>query len=235
MQLTPNEMRNQQFTSAMRGYNKAEVDSFRENAANALEEAKTQVLKLTNEQERLSSKYAELKNLEETIKTAVMEAQKNGEQIIRNARKEAELIIKEAKQQRDRIIDEMHKTISGLESKIHELELAKKSFYTKLHAEIEGHLKLVDSIYPQVVPTPQERHSHEENRDQNQPPSAVQHHQETAPIEHSAPPVEPKNNRPERPHLDMPDEEIDRIVDQFGEVSQEEEEVKHGQPEGRDF
>lgn len=43
MEITPNEMRNHQFGTSMRGYNKAEVDAFIQGAADALEEARAEL------------------------------------------------------------------------------------------------------------------------------------------------------------------------------------------------
>jgi len=68
MELTPNEMRNHQFSSSFRGFNKAEVGAFKESAATTLEEARAQIQKLSEENELLSAKYNELKNLEEKLK-----------------------------------------------------------------------------------------------------------------------------------------------------------------------
>ena len=54
MELTPNEIRNLKFSSSMRGYNRAEVDSFMEAAATALEEARVALLKVSEEKESLN-------------------------------------------------------------------------------------------------------------------------------------------------------------------------------------
>ncbi len=73
MGLTPNEIRNQEFSSSMRGYTRTEVEAFKEATAAALEEAKVEVLKLTEENKALGGKYQDLKNLEETLKSSVVE------------------------------------------------------------------------------------------------------------------------------------------------------------------
>jgi len=283
MEMSPNEIRNQQFSSSFRGYNTAEVDAFKESIAVALEEARAEIQKLTQQYETLSAKYNELKGLEDTIKTAVLQAQKNADQIIANARKESELIIDETKRQRDRAVDEKYRILSDLEGKIQKLEFTKKSFYTKLHSEVEAHLKLVDSAYksetksepvegtfkqetnphsmgpsetteyqepegefepepepipeqtpkPEMVPepTPEPERRSEDIRDETKP----ENQQENKNPEPTPPPEKPTPTPPSRPTLDMPDDEIDRVVDHFAEISQEEEKVTDGQPQGKDF
>jgi cell division initiation protein len=231
MELTPNEMRNHQFSSSFRGFNRAEVGAFKESAATTLEEARAQIQKLSEENELLSAKYNELKNLEETIKSAMLEAQKNSDQITTNARKEAELIIGDAKNRRDKAIEEKYNNLAELEAKIKKLEFTKKSFYTKLRSEMEAHLKLVDSIMP---PDKIEKAFEESSQ---AAPRPAEPYAQSVPAEEMRPdePQPEAEFKPKRPSLDMPDDEIDRVIDQFGEESQEEEEVKDGQPQGNDY
>ena len=148
MGLTPNEIRNHEFSSSFRGFSQSEVEAFKEAAASALEEAKVEILKLTEEKESLGAKYSELKSIEETLKTTVVEAQKSAEQIIANSKKEAELIITDAKQKRDMAIEEKHRKLADIEARIHDLEMMRKSFYTRLKAEIEAYFKLINQSGP---------------------------------------------------------------------------------------
>jgi cell division initiation protein len=141
-------MRNHEFGTQMRGYDKAEVKAFVEGAADALEIAINQFQALKNENEKIIAQYKQLKDLEDTIKSAVMEAQKNANQILANAKKESELMLSDAKQKSEKMYDEKHKHLKDIEDRIQKLEYQKESFYSKLRSEIESHLKLVDSICP---------------------------------------------------------------------------------------
>lgn len=233
MELTPNEMRNHKFPSAMRGYNKAEVDAYIQAAADALEEARAQLVALTEEREALENRYNELKEMQETIKAAVLEAQKSGEEIKANAKREAELIISEAKHRRDKMIDEKYQKLSEVEARIHELEYTRKSFYNKLRSEIEAHLRLVDSILP----------PDNKNREQNQPKPAYTPEPVPEPTPQPVPEPAPEPaHEPERdvPRFDAKDEDIDNLVDQLGseppaEEEKQKEKVENGQPQGNDF
>ena len=219
MDLTPNDIRNQAFSSSFRGYAKEEVGAFKEAVATALDEARVQVQKLTQELDSVSQRYNEIKGLEETVKSAVIEAQKNSEQIVANARKEAELIVNEAKQRRDQSIEAKHLKMSELEAKINELKFSKQSLYTKLRGEIQAHLKLVDSIYPETKPT----------KDYTpEPPKAVKKPlQDTQPVK--PPSVEPPSV--EAPPMENPQVEAPPVKDPTVEASpmenpQVEEQVK---------
>ncbi len=144
MGLTPNEIRNQEFSSSLRGYTRSEVEAFKEAAATALEETRVELLKLTEENKSLGGKYADLKNLEETLKSSVVEAQKGADQTLKNSKKEAELIIADAKRKRDEVIEEKHRRLAELETRIHELEYTRKSFYARLKSELESYLNLIN-------------------------------------------------------------------------------------------
>lgn len=148
MELSPNEIRNQRFSQAFRGYNKTEVDAFLAGVATSLEEARVQAIKLTEEKEALTQRYQELKNIEETIKMAVVEAQRGAEVMLSNARKEADLIVAEARRRRDEIIEERHRKAADLERRLEELEFTRRSLYTKLRADIGAHLKILENLDP---------------------------------------------------------------------------------------
>jgi len=148
MGLSPNEIRNHEFSTAFRGYTRSEVEAFREAAAAALEEARTEILKLDKERALMAGRYQDLKDLEETLKSAVVEAQKSSEQVVANAKKEAELIIAEAKKRRDGVIEEKHRHLAEVESQIHQLELKRDNLYNRLKVELETHLRLINQLHP---------------------------------------------------------------------------------------
>ncbi|MCX6826149.1 MAG: DivIVA domain-containing protein [candidate division Zixibacteria bacterium] len=150
MELTPNEIRNQKFAVSMRGYNRSEVDAFKNAAAAVLEEAKVAYLKLAEEKESLALRYQELKNLEETIKAAVVEAQKGAETTLSNAKKESELIIAEARRRRDDAIEQKYRKLAEAEARLEELEFTRRSFYIRLKADLGVHLKLLDTMNPEA-------------------------------------------------------------------------------------
>lgn len=223
MGFTPNEIRNQEFSKSFRGFSPTEVEAFKEAAATALEEARVENLKLSEERDSFKGRYDELKNVEETLKNVVVEAQKNADKLLENARKEAELIVNEARQKRDQAIEEKQRRIAELDSRVHEIEFTRRSFYSRLKAEIEAHLKLMEQVYiprrqkmderleqertqqsptpppdePQLHPEPQDNPSESENAQEPQPVNAGENHE---------------------------NDDIDRIVDQFQQENENKEE-----------
>lgn len=234
MGITPNEMRNQEFSKAMRGFAPAEVESFKEAAASALEEARMELLKMTEERDTFKNRFEELKGLEDALKNVMVDARKNAESIVENARKEADLIIREAHQRRDDAIEEKHRELADLDAKVHEIEFTRRSFYSRLKAEIEAHLKLMEQVYiprraedpPTGSPTrpapvmpaePDKPNEPEENVSAEEAPAEVPN--EEAPIEPGESPEENRETEQESETANVYDnngeDDIDRIVDQF--------------------
>jgi DivIVA domain-containing protein len=60
MEVTPNDLRQQHFEIKFRGYNPDDVEVFRDFAANALEEAQAEILRLTAENKQLKARVEQL-------------------------------------------------------------------------------------------------------------------------------------------------------------------------------
>ncbi len=263
MELTPNDIRNTSFESGFRGYEKEQVDTFLETVAAALEQARTEMARKVEDYDRLKKQNQELKDMEDTVKHAVLEAQKHADQIIAHAKKEAELMLSEAKQKRDAVIEERHRKVSEVQAKVEELEFTRNSFYNKLRGEIEAHLKLVNSISPSreehhqmpVVEEPKHEQpdTNEYHSEEVQPDAAEENfNEEPAPdaeVDEAQPGVMEEKNQsgrpetpketpqpPERPTLEIDDNEIDRLVEGFQEeVEKQTEEVANGQSQREDI
>lgn len=77
------------FKLAFRGYDTDEVDSYIERTEkyeNSLNEQKTRIFELLEENERLRSQVDELKKMQDSISSALLEATKKAEQIVAEAR-----------------------------------------------------------------------------------------------------------------------------------------------------
>ena len=128
MDLTPNDVRSFEFSTQMRGYDKDDVDSFKEQVANALENIKQENLKLSMEMESVKSQLTGLKQFEDTIKSAAIDARRNADLTVGNAKQEAELILAKAKSESGKMVLTNSNKIVELEEQISKIELTKKSY-----------------------------------------------------------------------------------------------------------
>lgn len=155
MEVTPNDLRQQHFEIKFRGYNADDVEVFRDLAANALEESRAEVLKLTEENKHVKSRLEHLLSMEETLKAALLEAQRNAERTIASAkqeaettissaRREADLIMKEAQVRRDEIVADMHRQLGKLVSDINKIRFIRQNNLSKLKNLLATQLEMVE-------------------------------------------------------------------------------------------
>ncbi len=146
MDLSPNDIRNYEFPSQMRGYDKEEVDNLLEQLAQALEEARQQNLKLSMEADSLKTQIAGLKEFEDTIKNAAIDARRNADATVANAKKEAIEILAKAKKEAGEMIVSQQKQIEEIRAQLGNLEQTKKSYTAQLRNLINSHMEMVDEI-----------------------------------------------------------------------------------------
>ena len=108
--MTPEELRSVTFEKTMRGYRCEDVDDLLEEAAKALEQAladkaeaeaadkarKEKMVVLAQKIEEMRAKLEAYEQEEDTLKSALLNAQRMGENVIREARQKADLIQREA-------------------------------------------------------------------------------------------------------------------------------------------
>ncbi|MEA3296970.1 MAG: DivIVA domain-containing protein [candidate division Zixibacteria bacterium] len=146
MDLSPNDIRTYEFPTQMRGYGKDDVDSFLEEVAVSLEAVKQENLKLSMEIDSLKTQLTGLRQFEDTIKSAAIDARRNADMTIANAKKEADLMLSEARSEAEKIVESRVKKIHDIEAKLASAEMTKKSYFSKLQSLIKSHLEMIDNI-----------------------------------------------------------------------------------------
>ena len=132
MDITPNDIRNFEFGSQMRGYDKEEVDSFLDKIAYGLEEMKQESLKQSMEIDSVKTQLSGLREFEETIKSAAIDARRNADMTIETAKREGDLILSKARSEAEQILESRTSQINELENQIAKLQMSKKSYLGKL-------------------------------------------------------------------------------------------------------
>ena len=158
MELSPNDIRNYEFANQMRGYSKEEVDNLLEQVAAAMEALKQENLKLSMEIDSLKTQLAGLRQFEDTIKSAAIDARRYADLTVGNAKKEAELILSGAKTEVDSILGSRTRKVGEIEDQITKLQLAKKSYLSKLRNLIKSHLEVLEDVVSgEVIAEPKSR------------------------------------------------------------------------------
>ncbi len=146
MSLSPNDIRNYEFPTQMRGYDKEEVDSFLDTVATTLENLTQESLKLSMESDSIKSQLDSLKQVEDSIKGAAIDARKNADATMLSAKTEAEQILAGANKKAEELVSSKEAMISEYKKQLNRLEETKKSYAVELKDMIKIHLAMVDKI-----------------------------------------------------------------------------------------
>ena len=144
MSLTANDIRSIEIRSQMRGYDKEEVDNLLEQVAVALETAKQENVKLSMEIDNLRSEVTSLRENEDVIKGAAIDARKNADSTVKSAKKEAADIIAKAKEKSQKIIADNAQKVQEIEQHVQSLDKNRKAYLSKLRNLISSHLELAE-------------------------------------------------------------------------------------------
>lgn len=146
----------EKFTRTLRGYDPEEVNAFIDKIISQVEtmvgemNEKDEQIKAYEEMEKeynsLKEKQQQWENMEETLKRAILMAERTSEQIRLNAHQERETLIRDAKRNASRIVNEALLKAETVEK---EADLLKRNvvlFKKRLKDIIETQLELVDDI-----------------------------------------------------------------------------------------
>lgn len=142
--LNPLEIKKQEFSRSVRGYDHAEVRSFLETIAEEFENLIGLVNSQGTEIEILKTELSTFQRIEQNMKEALVNAQETLRDAKEGSRREADLIRKEAEFEGERIIAEAHKKADAVKREVEILEERRKSLMRKLKSLISSELELIE-------------------------------------------------------------------------------------------
>jgi cell division initiation protein len=134
----------QQFNRSFRGYNEEEVDDFLDRIAKDYEEVLNENIKLKEEIERLQSRVEEYSKMDETLRSALVNAQQSASNIKENVEKEAKGMIDDAKIEAERIKQHAKQEIYDINNEIESLKKRKYLLLEKLKNTLKLHIRMLD-------------------------------------------------------------------------------------------
>lgn len=143
---TAQDIRHQEFSSRLRGYDKDEVEEFLATVAGFVEKLAAEKAQLVQKIELLEKQLAEFRNMESTLKNTLLRSQESADDIKRAAQKESELIIREAQVKADRLIEEKREKIRRLESSYEALQSKWDEYFIKFKNLLTSHLDTLESM-----------------------------------------------------------------------------------------
>ena len=136
----------EKFSYETNGYNRREVNNFVDEVITQTEGIVEKCKEQRNEIEKLKEELKHYRDLESSLKDAIIRAEEAGDNIKRMAREESSMIITDAKNNASRIVNEALLRAEKIEIKAETLENNMKIFKRKLKLIMEQQMAVVEEI-----------------------------------------------------------------------------------------
>ncbi len=145
MRITPMDIEQQEFTKSFRGYNEEEVDDFLDKIVKDYEELINENVRLNEEIERMQEKLKEFSEIEETLRSALLNAQKSAEEMKGRVESEAKIIIEKAELEAKSLKQQVFQREDLVKNEIDNLRRYKYIFKEKFKSMLNLYLKMIEN------------------------------------------------------------------------------------------
>jgi cell division initiation protein len=149
MRITPLDVRQQRFRSALRGFDRTEVVAFLTEAADDYELVVRENDRLRGERARMESLLAEHRSREANLRDTLVTAQQLSAQVREQGQKEAKLIVDEAQKRSALLIERAQSRLQSIERDISELHLRRRDTEGSLEASIQALYRALEFVREQ--------------------------------------------------------------------------------------
>lgn len=145
--ITPLEIENKKFAKQMvNGYNVNEVDDFLDELTLCYEKLYKENAELKANAEELNNDVGQYKNIENTLQSTLVMAQKTADEIQAVAKQQAEQIIKEAETKAKQSVDELNLQITMKQKELEDIKRQFDVYKAKMESLLISQLELIKDI-----------------------------------------------------------------------------------------
>ena len=141
--VTAQNVRDVRFTKTMGGYKTAEVDAFLDQCAETIDALNSDIEENTRKMQVLAETIVDYRNQEDSIRTALLSAQRMSETVINEAKEQAESIVSNAQEKANNIEEESKKSIQSELDELARIQKEVAAFRSRLLATYREHLTLI--------------------------------------------------------------------------------------------
>lgn len=141
--ITANDIREVKFTRSMGGYKTAEVDDFLDRCADAVEELTKQNDENARKMQVLAETVVDYRNQEDSIRSALISAQRMSESVISDAKKQAEEIVAAAQAEAANMHEQALTDTAAEQQELARVKQEVANFKSRLMATYREHLTLI--------------------------------------------------------------------------------------------
>ena len=143
--LSPLDIRRFDFGTALRGYDKARVDEFRDQVAAEVEYLHKQCTELENKAKGFHEQLRAFRDRDKALNEALISAQQLRGEIREQADRESQLIIREAKAEGEKIIEAARSEVRTVQAELDAMIRTRRTFLVQLRAIAQRQLAEIDA------------------------------------------------------------------------------------------
>ncbi len=143
--LTPLDVRRFDFGRALRGYDPARVDQFRDQVAEEMERLTRINQDLDQKARSFHEQLRAFRERDRALNDALVSAQQLRQETKEQAEREAMLIVREAQGEGERLLDEVRAEVRRVQDELAVLERARRSYLSQMRTLITRHLSEIDA------------------------------------------------------------------------------------------
>ncbi len=155
--LTPLDIRRFDFGSALRGYDKARVDQFRDQVANEVEYLQRQVTDLEAKAKGFHEQLRAFRERDKALNEALVSAQQLRAEIRDQAEREGQLVVREARADGERILEQVRAEVRKVEGDLEMLVRQRRAYLAQLRGMVERQLADIEAA--EASPNSMSRHA----------------------------------------------------------------------------
>lgn len=144
MKISPLNIKRQEFSRRIRGYDKEEVDAFLTRLADEFENLQSENDALTKELENTKEKLSEYRRIEKNLQDTLLKAQENSSKSIESTKKQATLMVKEAEVKASQILEKAREDANEIRTAVIHLRDERDLIVSKLKSIIHSQAQLVE-------------------------------------------------------------------------------------------
>jgi cell division initiation protein len=144
MKLNALNIKNQEFNTSLKGFNKEEVVAFLERIADEFEQLQSENDRLKKENDLLKEQNKKYKKMEEHLQNTLVSAQETSSKAVESAKKQTALIIREAELRANQIIEKAKTDANSIREAVIRLREEKNLLISKLKAIVETQASLLE-------------------------------------------------------------------------------------------
>lgn len=150
--LTALDARRYDFGSALRGYDRARVDQFRDQVAEELERLSRANQELDQKARNFHEQLKAFRDRDKALNEALVSAQQLRGEIREQAEREAQLIVREAQANADKLLQGVREDLRRAEDEVQALWRTRRSYLAQLRHHLERQLTELNAAESEPVP-----------------------------------------------------------------------------------